>query len=238
MRFRDRRAAGKLLARELAHYEGRSAVVLAVPRGGVPVGAEVAAALGAPFDVVVVRKLGVPRPSQGGLVGVAEGGRLLVVEGAAGGFGDRGQGVAALGARESSALERHAHRLRDGGRPLDVAGRTVIVVDDGVATGVTAWAAIKALRERGPSHVVLASPVVPAPLTRLMGGLADEVVCLLSPEALWAIGSFYGDFRPVRDDDVSACLRRARRDQGATREGAVAPASQPWAGLERWLAWR
>jgi putative phosphoribosyl transferase len=214
MKFRDRRSAGRLLAQKLAHYRAEKPVVVAIPCGGVPVGVEVADSIGASLDVSVVHKIGAPSRPQWGHVAVVEGGHLLAADAEAWRAGVRDPDFVASGAREAAALEGRARRLRAERAPLDVKGRPVIVVDDGAASGLTAWAAVKALRERGPARVTLALPVAAASTVASLGALVDEFVCLVSPESIWSLASFYGDFGPVSDDEAAAYLRGDRDEFG------------------------
>lgn len=226
MKLRDRRSAGRLLAQKLAHYQGHEPIVVAVACGGVPVGAEVADGIGASLDVSVVHKIGAPSPEQGA-VAVVEGGHLLALDEAAWRSGIRDPSFVALGAREASSLERRAHDIRGGRPPLDVKGRMVIVVDDGVSSGLTAWATIKTWRERGAARVVLAVPIAAAPIATSLDTVVDELVCLVSPEQVWSVRSYYGDFEPVSDDEAAAYLR-GERDEVGRPQLARASGWWPW----------
>lgn len=209
-RFRDRSDAGRRLAPLLAHYAGRAdLLVLALPRGGVPVGYEVARALGAPLDVFLVRKLGVPGHEELAMGALASGGvRVLNVD------------VVRELHLDAAALERVAHaealelRRREqayrGERPAPaVAGRCVILVDDGLATGSTMRAAARALRQLRPARLVVAVPVAAAETCRAMRREADEVVCALTPEPFFAVGLWYDDFTQTSDDEVRELLAGA-----------------------------
>lgn len=208
--FADRADAGRRLAGVLGHLRGRPLVVLGLPRGGVPVAFEVARALAAPLDVIVVRKLGVPFQPELGMGAIGEGGVRIVnreiVEMA--GVSDRA--LAEVESRERAELERRASRYRGDRAPVPIAGRTVVVVDDGIATGSTARAACQVARARGAARVVLAVPVAPRGWADRISGDADECVSVEAPEAFFAIGEFYADFAQVSDGEVSACLERAR----------------------------
>ena len=210
MFFRDRRDAGRALAAELGEYEGRDDVlVLALPRGGVPVGYEVAQALGAPLDVFLVRKLGVPGREELAMGALATGGvRVLnrdVVQALAI-PDDIIHGVASEEARELRRRER-AYR---GDRPApEVRGRTVILVDDGLATGSTMRAAVAALRAQGPERIVVAVPVGSSETCAELGVVADEVVCAHTPEPFRAVGLWYEDFAQTTDQEVGDLLARA-----------------------------
>ncbi len=210
MSFLDRADAGRQLARALASYKDRSPVVLALPRGGLPVAAEIARALGAPLDVVLVRKVGLPEQPELAMGAVVDGDEPIVV---------RNEDVIALGgvsehefkavcAREFAEIERRRRRFVGNRRRAPIAGRTAIVTDDGVATGATARAALRAIRKRGPKTLVLAVPVAAHDTIEDLRGEVDAVVCLEAPRYFDAVGSFYSDFRQVSDDEVAAILAR------------------------------
>jgi putative phosphoribosyl transferase len=204
--FIDRVDAGQRLAARLEHLRGTDAVVLALPRGGVPVGREVARALGVPLDVIVVRKLGAPHQPELGMGAIGEGGvRVLNPEVVAQVGASEGD-IEAVEARERTELERRARRYRGDRQPLALAGRTAIVVDDGVATGSTARAACRVARAQGATRIVLAVPVAPPGWQSRIADAADEFVSLATPEPFFAIGEFYDDFSPTTDDQVIACL--------------------------------
>ena len=207
--FADRADAGRRLAARLQHLADAPVVVLGLPRGGVPVGFEVARALGAPLDVIVVRKLGVPFQPELGMGAIGEDGVRVINQEVVRRAGVSGQELAAVEARERAELERRARRYRGGRprRPLD--GRVAVVVDDGIATGSTARAACRIARAQGAARVVLAVPVAPRGWQDRIGGDADELVCVQAPPDFLAIGQFYADFSQVADDEVVACLRRA-----------------------------
>jgi putative phosphoribosyl transferase len=207
--FADRADAGCRLARLLRHLRGEPAVVLGLPRGGVPVGFEVAAALGAPLDVIVVRKLGVPFQPELAMGAVGEGGVRVVNEDVLRMAGVTEREWALVDERERAELERRARRFRSDRPRLPLDGRVAVVVDDGIATGSTARAACQVARAHGAARVVLAVPVAPPGWTGSMGAAADEYVCVDTPEPFHAIGQFYADFSPTTDDEVVACLRRA-----------------------------
>ena len=186
-------------------------MVVALPRGGVPVAEEVARALGAPLDLLAVRKLGAPHNPEYGIGAVAEGGTRVIDPEAVAVLGINGGDLDAIVARETAELDRRVALYRaDRGR-TELAGRTVIVVDDGVATGVTDTAALRAVRRRRPGRLVLAVPVCAAESVPRLRGEADEVVCLLEPELLHGVGQWYEDFSQVSDDEVLAALG-AQRD--------------------------
>ena len=210
MPFIDRTDAGRQLAKALARYKAQRPVVLALPRGGVPVAAEVAAVLDAPLDLILVRKIGVPFQPELAMGAVVDGGKPVIV---------RNEDVISLtgvSEREFNAtcdqqlaeIERR-RKLYLGNRPHpQIAGRTVIVVDDGIATGATTRAALQAIRMRKPSKLVLAVPVAPTESLKELRGEADEIICLEDYEDFGAIGLFYSDFRQVSDTEVIEILAR------------------------------
>jgi predicted phosphoribosyltransferase len=212
-RFRDRQEAGLLLARELATYaKFPNVVVLALPRGGVPVGFEVAKALHAPLDVVIVRKLGVPGQEELAMGAIAAGGMQVLNNFVVLSLGIPPEEIESAAARERLELERR-ERVYRGGRPApEIRGYTVILVDDGIATGTTMKVAIAAIRQQQPAKVVVAIPVAPLSTCEEMEKEVDEVVCLLSPEDFMAIGMWYADFTQVPDQEVCDLLERADRE--------------------------
>ena len=210
MRFRDRRAAGRALATRLMEYaEQPDVVVLALPRGGVPVGYEVALALHAPLDVFLVRKLGTPGQEELAMGAIASGGiRVLnpdVVEGLA--ISERV--IDQIAAAEGLELARRAQVYRDDRPATPVKDRTVILVDDGLATGATMRAALVALRQEQPRRLVAAVPVAPEATCWALGAIADEAVCLDTPEPFYGVGLWYDDFTPTSDEEVRALLRQS-----------------------------
>jgi putative phosphoribosyl transferase len=218
--FLDRRDAGRQLAAELEGFEGAGVVVLGLPRGGVPVAAEVAAALGAVLDVCLVRKLGVPYRPELAMGAIGEDGVRVVNEDVVRMAEVSARALAAVEEREQEVLRRRSRRYRGAREPVPLDGRTVLVVDDGVATGATARAACRIARARGAARTVLAVPVAPQDLAGRMGRDADEVVCVHAPLDFAAIGQFYADFAQVTDEEVVACLEGAA--QGAAH-GPAAP---------------
>jgi putative phosphoribosyl transferase len=208
IRFDDRRDAGRRLAQLLLPLAGEGPVVVALPRGGVPVAGEVADALGAPLEVLAVRKLGAPHNPEYGIGAIAEDGTRVFDPEALAVLGINGGELDTIVVRESAELARRVEAYRGGRSLLPLAGRTVIVVDDGVATGVTDTAALRAIRRLGPSRLVLAVPVcAPDSLVRLEGE-ADEVFCLLAPPQLYGVGQWYRDFSQVSDEEVIEALGR------------------------------
>ncbi|MER5349958.1 phosphoribosyltransferase family protein [Kitasatospora sp. NPDC002551] len=208
--FTDRTDAGRRLAALLGHLRGPGTVVVALPRGGVPVAAEVAAALGAPLDICVIRKLGVPYQPELGMGAIGEDGVRVINDQVLRPAGVTPEQLAAVEARERAELERRAHRYRGGRPPVDLRGRTVVVVDDGIATGSTARAACLIVRARGAARVVLAVPVAPPDWTERLSGVADELVCVGTPSPFFAIGEFYADFSQTEDAEVLRRLAAAR----------------------------
>lgn len=211
MPFRDRKDAGKRLAEALAVYRGDDVVVLALPRGGVPVAAEVAAALDAPLDLVLVRKIGAPFHEELAMGAVADAaGHPCTVrnEDVIAMLGVDGETFDAVRAGQLAEIERRRTAYL-GDRPrASLAGRVAIVVDDGVATGATTRAALHAVRRQRPAKLVLAVPVAPTDTLPGLRGDADEVVCLEAYPAFGAIGFYYADFRQLSDDDVTGILAR------------------------------
>jgi putative phosphoribosyl transferase len=208
MSFQDRADAGRQLARALAAYKGQQPVVLALPRGGVSVAAEVAAALDAPLDVILVRKIGVPFQPELAMGAVVDGDEPLVVRNEAV-IRHAGIGEAAFQAvcdSELAEIERRRQRYLGGRERIEVAGRSAIVIDDGIATGATMRAALRATRLRKPKKLILAVPVAPTDSLVVMRPEADEIVCLEAHPDLGAIGYYYSDFRAVPDEAVIALL--------------------------------
>jgi len=219
--FTDRVDAGRQLARQLLYLRGRDVVVLGIPRGGVPVAFEVAAALDAPLDVIVVRKLGVPFQPEFAMGAIGEGGEELVDESVVALTGVTDAEVSAVEARERRTLDERVERLRPGRERLPLDGRTVVIVDDGVATGATARVACDVARRFGAETVILAVPVIAAETLAEMTG-ADDIVYLAAPETFWAVGQFYTDFSATTDDEVARLLDLAARRVTGQDTGAAA----------------
>jgi putative phosphoribosyl transferase len=220
--FNDRVDAGRQLAERLESLRGRDIVVLGLPRGGVPVAFEVATALQAPLDVLVVRKLGVPFQPELAFGAIGEGG-VRVINGSVVAEADLSEDeMAAVEAEQRAELARRSERFRCGHTPVPVAGRTAVIVDDGVATGATAKAACQVARAQGASRVVLAVPIGGRDVFAEFSGYADEVVCLHTPEFFFAVGQGYCNFAQTSDEEVVALLDRAR---DASPEPASAAAS-------------
>ncbi|MBX3191055.1 MAG: phosphoribosyltransferase [Labilithrix sp.] len=212
--FRDRSEAGRELAHRLLRYRAAAPIVLALPRGGVPVAFEVARELGAPLDVCVVRKIGAPFQPELGIGAVAEDGAVYVDRETVDLIGMDEEEVARLAVQKRAEVDERVRRFRRGAPPPDVRGRVVILVDDGIATGGTARAALQTLRMRGAGRIVLAVPVGATDSLDDLALIADEVVCLAPQPSLIAVGIWYDDFRPTTDDDVVELLDRARSDAG------------------------
>jgi putative phosphoribosyl transferase len=212
--FADRDDAGRLLAAELAQRlvaDHARPLVLALPRGGVPVAVQVAARLGGDLDIVLVRKIGAPGRPEFGAGAIAEDGPPVFDVGTLRYLGITADDLAGTVAAERAELERRARRYR-GGRPApDAVGRTVVLVDDGLATGVTARAALRWLRDRAPRRVILAAPVCAPQAREALSADADVVVCLSAPAGFRAVGQWYHDFRQLTDEDVDAAMRGVAR---------------------------
>jgi len=210
MSFRNRSDAGRQLAKALAGYKDQQPVILALPRGGVPVAAQVAAALNAPLDLILVRKVGVPFQPELAMGAVVDGGAPIIV---------RNEDVIRLAGIDESEfktvcddelaeIERRRQRYLGSRNRVDISGRTAIVIDDGVATGATTRAALRATRMRNPKRLVLAVPVAPTDSLPALHGDADDVVCLEDHEFFGAIGVYYADFSQVPDEEVIEILKR------------------------------
>ncbi len=217
MYFLDRADAGRFLARELAGLEGRrDLIVLALPRGGVPVGYEIARALKVPLDVFVVRKLGVPGQEELAMGAIASGGVRVLNKEVVAALGPRaGEVIEQASAREREELIRREQQYR-GERPFpELAGKTVVLVDDGLATGATMRAAARAVRERRPAELIIAVPVAAVSTCHEMRSEADKVVCAVTPALFFGVGQFYKDFRQITDEEVRALLARAAAEERA-----------------------
>ena len=208
MIFANRTDAGKQLAAKLLRYAGPQTQILALPRGGVPVAAEVARALNAPLDVFIVRKLGAPGREELAVGAIASGGVRVLNDDTIEALGISASGIQKIADRELLELQRREAAYRAGREPLDVKGKVVILIDDGLATGASMQAAILALRRAGPQRVVVAVPVAPQETCTILKRFADEIVCLAMPEPVRGVGAWYDDFRQVTDEEVRALLAR------------------------------
>ena len=209
-RFRNRREAGRLLAAKLTAYAKRpDVIVLALPRGGVPVAYEVAQALEAPLDVFLVRKLGMPGHEEYALGAIATGGVRVINQDLVQALRLPPATIEAIAAREQQELERRERVYRGDHPPPDVRGRTVILVDDGLATGATMHAAVKALRLQGAGRVVVAVPIAPPDTCDQLREVVDDIVCAVTPEPFHAVGLWYEDFSQTTDDEVRDLLARS-----------------------------
>jgi putative phosphoribosyl transferase len=210
MPFKNRADAGHKLAKALAGYKAEKPVILALPRGGVSVAAEVAAALDAPLDLILVRKIGVPFQPELAMGAVVDGSAPIVVrnENVIELAGIDESVFKAIGDSELAEIERRRRRYLGGRDRVDVGGRTAIVIDDGVATGATTRAALRATRARNPMRLVLAVPVAPTESLAELRGDADDVICLEDYEFFGAIGAYYSDFRQISDQEVIDILKR------------------------------
>jgi putative phosphoribosyl transferase len=216
--FRNRSEAGRLLAAKLARYAGKpDVIVLALPRGGVPVGYEVARALHAPLDVFVVRKLGIPGYEELAMGAVASGGVRVLNDQVVRGLGIPADVIEAVANWELQELQRRERLYRGNRPPPDVRGKTVILVDDGLATGSTMLAAVQALRKLGPARIVVAVPVASGDTCQILEEYVDEVVCAATPEPFYAVGLWYRDFSQTTDEEVRELLERSAAEVG---EGA------------------
>jgi len=215
--YRDRRHAGNELARHLANLKGQDVVVLALPRGGVPVAFEVARALDASLDVFVVRKLGLPGHPEFAMGAIASGGVRVLNDEVVRLYRIPEQAVEAIARDERHELERRERAFRSQRPPLDVGGRTVVLIDDGLATGSTMKAAVEAVRSLRPARIIVAVPVGSPDTCREFAAIADDIICARAPEHFAAVGQWYDDFRQTTDEEVRELL------QAATAEPAGRP---------------
>jgi putative phosphoribosyl transferase len=213
-RFQDRKEAGRVLAESLREFANdRSVLVLALPRGGVPVGYEIARDLGLPLDVFIVRKLGVPGYEELAMGAIASGGVRVLNEDVVNRIGISAQQLDAVAAREQQEIERREYEYRGDLPALNVHDRKIILVDDGLATGATMRAAVQALREAGASEIIVAIPVGSIEAVQRIGGEADRVFCPLQPENFAAVGQFYDDFSQTSDEEVRELLAESMHVQ-------------------------
>lgn len=222
MIFANRTKAGQELAMHLRKYANRDdVIVLGAPRGGVPVAFEVAKELRAPLDVFVLRKLGVPGREELAFGAIASGGVRILNRDIVEGFGITGLDIERVTRVEKQELERRERAYRGGKAPLNASGLTVILVDDGIATGSTMKAAIRALRQMKPARIVTAVPVAPPSTCSQLQFEADELVCLEMPQPFYGVGQFYSDFSQVSDEEVKEFLDNASRQHGEPRHQNV-----------------
>jgi predicted phosphoribosyltransferase len=217
--FADRSEAGRDLAGRLQHYARRpDVVVLALPRGGVPVAFEIAERLGVSLDIFLVRKLGMPGHPEYAMGAIASGGVRVLNDDAVGGYGITSEAIEAVARVELTELERREREYREGHAAAELRGKTVILVDDGLATGSSMRAAVEAVRRQAPARVVVAVPVGAPSTCAAFERIADETLCARTPDPFDAVGLWYRDFSQTTDDDVRALLRRhADRMAGARR---------------------
>jgi putative phosphoribosyl transferase len=215
--FRNRVEAGRTLAARLHAYANRNdVVVMALPRGGVPVAFEVAQALDAPLDIFLVRKLGTPGQEELAMGAIASGGVRVLNPWVVDYLGITDEVIDKITADEHKELERRERAYREDRLPVEVSKKTIILVDDGLATGSTMRAAVAALKQREPARIVVAVPVAPAAACRELAEEVDEVVCALSPDQLDGVGRWYEDFSQISDDDVRALLERSEWQPAGT----------------------
>ena len=218
MRFHDRKKAGQLLALQLARYKGCSDVlILALPRGGVPVAHEIASVLHCPLDVLVVRKLGVPGHEEMAMGAIATGGIRLINPDIVSALGITPEAVEDVERKEEAELFRRERSYRGNRGPLDTSNKTIILVDDGIATGATMQAAIASLRQRRVRKIIVASPVAPHSVVLSLRRVADDVVTMLNPEDFGGVGRWYEDFSQTSDEEVQQLLEADHESSLTTR---------------------
>jgi predicted phosphoribosyltransferase len=223
MKFRNRQEAGRKVAARLGKYGNREdVIVLGIPRGGVVVAFEVATALGLPLDIFVLRKLGVPGHEELAFGAIGSGGVRILNADIVDRLGISELEIAAVAKEQTKELDQREYRYRGKRPPLEVQGRTVIVVDDGIATGASIRAAIDAIRKMRPAALVVAAPVAPRATCQLLRHEVDELVCAYTTESFYGVGQFYQDFSQVSDEEVVALLDRAVLQKRDSKE-AVAP---------------
>lgn len=211
MIFLDRPTAGRKLAQRLTYLKNKDAVVLGLPRGGVPIASEVAKEINAPLDVIVVRKLGVPSQPELAMGAVGEGGVVIRNDEVIRMANISAEQFAATLAREEKEVTERARRFRDGHSPVSLLGRVAVIIDDGIATGSTAQAACDVARALGAAKVILAVPVGSREAVNALAAKADEVISLEIPDNFFAVGQWYEDFSPVSDEDVIQLLRESHK---------------------------
>jgi putative phosphoribosyl transferase len=218
--FKDRKDAGQQLAQQLTQYAGRDdVVVLGIPRGGVPVGFQVARRLSAPLDVFLSRKLGVPGQEELAFGALAAGHGRFLDEETIKAVGISSDEIDRITEATAAILDERARQYREGRPPLQVEGKTVILVDDGIATGASVYAALHALRQAKPKKLVLAAPVAPSSIEKWLGSVADEIVIIHQPRSFYAVGQFYEHFSQTSDEEVMHLLHRAEQALTATHAG-------------------
>ena len=216
--FHDRRAAGRELAKRLEKYrDGRDLVVLALPRGGVPVAFEVARALDAPLDIFLVRKLGLPGHPELAMGAIATGGVRVLNDDVVRWYGVPEAVIDEVADVERIELERRGRDYREGREPVSLQGRTVLLIDDGLATGSTMKAAVQAVRAQHPARIVVAVPVAAAETCREFAEIVEEIVCVRTPEPFSAVGLWYRDFSQTTDDEVRELLDERAASRGAAQ---------------------
>jgi putative phosphoribosyl transferase len=234
--FRDRSEAGRVLAGMLADYAGRDdVIVLALPRGGVPVAYEVAQALGAPLDVFLVRKLGAPGHEELAMGAIASGDVVVMNDEVLKAMKVQADEILDAIADERRELARREEAYRDGRPPVDVRAKTVILIDDGLATGSTMRAAVTALRRQAPARIIVAVPIGAASTCAEFHSIADDCICAVTPEPFRAVGLWYEDFSQIEDEEVAELLARARSatDTGRPRPGAPESPGSPSSPLDQ-----
>lgn len=215
--FQDRRDAGRQLAGQLQHYRDQpSVVVLALPRGGVPVAYEVAESLHAPLDVFIVRKIGMPGHEEFAIGAIASGGTRVMNEDMVERYRVPEAAIEAVAEKEQRELERRERAYRDDRPPLDLTGKTVLLVDDGLATGASMHAAVQAVRQFAPARIVVAVPIASPGTCQEFRSEVDEVVCAVTPALFYAVGQGYVDFSQTTDEEVHDLLARAASQGGAS----------------------
>lgn len=218
--FHDRRDAGKQLAEQLIEYRGRDdVIVLGLPRGGVPVAYEISARLDVPLDVLVVRKLGAPGHEELAMGAIASGGIRIIDQRVVDAIDVYPEEIEAVEARERLELARRERTFRAGRPALDISGKITVLVDDGLATGSSMAAAVDAVRTRAPETIVVAVPVAPRETCASLSQRADEVICMVTPPRMYAVGQWYEDFTQTTDEEVGALLELAAREHPAAPVG-------------------
>lgn len=210
MIFRDRKQAGEQLARDLEKYKGKETVVLAIPRGGVVVGAEVVRVLGCPLDVIVIRKIGAPGNPEFAIGAIGPNDQIFLDQKIVARYNISKEYINTEVGRQGLEMERRERVYREGKAPLDLVNKTVILVDDGIATGADVRVAIKSVKCQRPKKLILAVPVGPKETIEVLRKEVDELVCLVTPEVFYAVGQFYQEFGQTTDEEVVEILRIGR----------------------------